>query len=215
MSFEDYSNIVVPIALWENFKTTIFGTSTLPDGEFIVDLSGYLVEALNDEVDQSLQQLRNATVQFLNSDMVAGQRHKVASLERISGKHLNFSTEGHSAISGINVEQQLTTFLQLVQNTYKNDVGSIQLITSAIQQRTPLTEIPLFDQFDNLISVVISNGSFSYTSIIDLDFTIQESLNFQGMVPRGLSTFKVEGNKVYPISPKGFPSNITDYLKGS
>ena len=216
VSFEDYSNIVVPVSLWENFKTTIFGTSNLPDGEFTVDLGGYLVEALNDEIDQSLYQLRAVIVQFLNSDMVSSQRHKVASFERVSGLHTNFANEGRSAITGVNSEQQLSKFLQLVQNTYKNDVGSIQLIASAIQQRSPLTEIPLFDQYDNLMSVVLSNDSFSYTSIIDLDFTIQESLVFQGMVPRGLSggAFKVQGNKVYPTSPKGFPSNISDYLKG-
>ena len=216
--FENYSSITVPSTLWENFKMTVFGTSALPESSFVVDLASYLAEAVSEEVERSLQLLKNSTVQFLNSDIVTSQRHKVVSLKGLAGSQTTSSTEGRSVITSINVEQQLSNFLQLIQTTYGNDVGSIQLVATAIQQRSPLTEIPLFEQYDNLISVVLSNESSIYRSVIGLDFTVQESLQFVGgAVPRMVASnpsFKVDGNVVYPTSPKGFPYNITDYLKG-
>ena len=228
VSMEDYTNIVVPVAVWENFKSQVFGMHALPSGPFQVDLNGYLLEAYDDAQEEALGKLKAVVVQFLNSDQCKYYRHKIASFVNDSGDpNLNFSRENNTLFSDRDLTGDLSNLFAYISKYLKTNIGEIDLITHSFQSREPLSGVEIFSKFDNIISSVV-NGSFQgvdfwYSAKINMNFISEEllQLNNQEVLTRLAAdqNFKVEGNKVYPISESGFPSNIsqvlTKYIKGA
>jgi hypothetical protein len=223
VNFDDYFTIEVSNDLWESFKQKIFGSPRLPDGSFQVDLTGYLAEAEEDAIEQSLAQLRVFVVSFLNSQIMVSYRHKISSFERESGSNLNFGTEGKSLFTNSNLTGDLQNFLNLVS---KYPIGDIQLLAHAFQNKESLAGIDGLNGYDNIDSIILSGQflgvDFNYNSKIDMNFQAVEFMNFQD---RNLlfnlskdNRFKVVEGKVYPVETSGFPINVnnilSEYIKG-
>jgi hypothetical protein len=222
LNFEDYKRFIIKETDWDLFQRQTFGKKLKEFKDFTADLTPFLNEALDEELAQAQQELKHTVVSLLNSELLSSQRHKIASFVKAADQqHLNFSEVGQCVFSEPDVSQQLSHFLSFVDQAYKNDLGSIQLLTNTILNGEPLQGLPLFSKFDNLtgtsISGYVSNDPIAFSSSISFDYRLREKLIISNpMILKKLSPmtdkFKVDGNTLYPVSGNGFPTNIFSYI---
>ena len=206
---------------WNEFKKEVFG-GVEPFESIYVDLSPYLRESLDTEVNVAMNKLKERFTALLNEEQFLAQRRKITSFIKMSGDtQLNFHKPEKTLVSEPTVDSQVNYFLQTVSKAYLNNVGEIEILIHHITNRLSLSSITLFRNLDNLSGNVLAgkffNQYFTFSTVVDLNYELVEYLSFnnEDLLNRFKSHpgFKVEGHKVWPADEVGFNANICETIK--
>ena len=159
---------------WSEFEENVLKGQR--EGKLI--LSEELNEDLGEEYDRAMSSLQESLIEAYDTQP----------LEQLDSRILNFKTlfglrkylKKDALVDYQDKQDDLYRVLQDIQKAYPSDVGYIELISKALDEKTPLTMYAPFKDYDEMYGVRIKSNyrkvGLIYDVSADTTFDISESL---------------------------------------
>jgi hypothetical protein len=201
VQFEDSLSIDVPSEHWDNFLTIFDGI--LENG--YLNLREMLFEAMEDERNNLVQELRPTLIRaFTNPpfDQVEEDLNRWKAKFRVDSYKkqkvpVSYSTKQHD----------LMKMYKNLLESYKDDVGSMEMLIEAFRDKTPLSTFDVFKHYDYIyggrIRSTFLGTTMMFEGTIDMTFVISETVFIEDQdivdaVEEDIFSVKVVDRVIYP-----------------
>jgi hypothetical protein len=199
--FEDDFSIHVPKIYWKEFDS-MFRESL---GSGVVNLNGYLIEAMEDDTEELREELRPLLTGMFDSDSCRQLDRSVQQWRSRFGVRTYQKT--NSLVRFEDKQRDIQKLTTKVFDVYGNDKGNLELLLTAIKNGDPLNSFQIFRQKDFLYGARVysaySKIPLIFEATVDMAHMLTQSITIddQDVLDeiQGSRGVKVVKNVVYPV----------------
>jgi len=158
VEFEDSLRISIDKEHWPHFLTTVLSSNRIavsPDCN-VADLSGYLKEAQVNVLEVALQEITLRIKKMFQTSPLSDALVITNSWSSLFGV-VEFS-DYSAAIFRVDrvgrgqlpLGKQIEKIMDEISKSYGDDLGSLQMMASALREKTPMNTFAVFDEYDYL-----------------------------------------------------------------
>jgi len=205
--FDNVLEVSVQGEHWADFMNNILGKKKIVyTGNFEVDLGGYLKEAKDEDISKAGRELHDALYKMLLEDPIKKAGSNIADWNQTFRK-IRSSAGDNVLIKFDTMRNDVQALAKKLGNTYSDDRGMLELITSAINQKRPLGTFEGFDQHEFLAGTRIESRyekvPIAYEALVDMSFIPREHIVIQDQDVldelQGTKGIKIATNTVFPV----------------
>jgi len=200
--FGNALNVSVPNEHWENFLT-IFDNCDLVDSR--LNLRSLLNEALDDEVRDLTLELKPTLIRaFTNPPFDEIEQD----INRWKGRFkVERFLDQNVPVSFDTKTRDLMKLYESLLNSYRDDIGNMEMLIEAFRDKTPLSAFETFKQYDFIYGARVRSRfegiTMLFEATIDMTFVLTETVYIEEQdivddIEEADTSIKVVGQIIYP-----------------
>lgn len=199
--FGNILNISVPNEHWDNFLTIFDGK--LEKG--YLNLRSKLSEAMDDEVRNLVKELKPTLIRAFTNPPFDNLEEDIDRWKARFGVHSYIDQKVPVAYD--TKKRDLMKLYENLLETYRGDVGNMEMLISSFRDKTPLSAFDIFKHYDYIYGGRVRSDYLGITMLfegtVDMTFVISETVYVEDQdvvdaVEADVRSIKVVGNVVYP-----------------
>lgn len=189
VDFEGQLKIKIPKEHYSHFNDNVLKIIGLTEA----DLSGVLNEATQEELNTVYDELTKAlTVELKDIFIVENSLFLINSWKRIFGGQY-ISLENKPLITFSNYDGDVSNLVNRIKRDYGDNIGDMEMVIEAIRNKTPLSSLDIFADYDYLVGTRIS----SIYNGIKMVFDIAVNMSFKPIQAIWIDDVEVIGEMNY------------------
>ena len=200
---------------WMDFMQRVLGVAATPAKAFTLDIGQYLKEAKDEDLGKAGRELHTSLYSMLVKDPIKNAGGNISAWNN-TFKHLRHSTGNNVLIRYEKMNDDVRALYNSLRKMYDDDLGTLELLSSALDEQRPLGTFEGFDQKEFLIGTRIESSHegvpIAYETLVDMTFVPREHIVIQDQDVldelEGTKGLKIATNTVFPtgktFSPKHF-----------
>lgn len=220
------TSIKVPHKHWPSFQQDLrgLGDVSIEDGKHFFNFNASFVnEAISEQEEVAINragELQDALLELLHQAPFKQSIDISKSWYKAFG---GLATKMKTALLSTNFQMELDEVVDLIKQSFGNDIGAYELATQALQDKQGLKFSPFFEGQEYLFGQQIvssRNGvALKFSSTVDPNFVPSQKIEVidppEGLMEEldGIEGTKVVGHEIYPTSGKMFSFAYLNRLK--